>query len=416
MGGPMTLALDITNPRQPTFLWEAMNNSDYTAMGYTVGRPVIMNVYDTGDPDGTQDHWVALWGGGQAVPWSSTTSGVNYWEAAEPSLYMWAIGGDVWGDDDRVYDMAGINAGTDFFDWTGAYDGANWGTADMSELTTDADTDRIEHAYISASIAAVDVDSDGDHDVLYFPVTTSYTPRDQGGPGPGSVVVPGSTFVYKAVLNTATPDDPTWVRWYDPMDGTTDQGFTNGIGARPTVFYSATTAWRQDGTLGIFWGSGTPFDRETVTTQGYFFAMFDPEPTSVSTTANSILCDGHQGYYPLDYGEGLTSPPVVYAGVVYFSTYTPNADRCEAGVGKVYGLRFDDCSPGIDTNGDGAADAADDPAVASEGYVSGVTVTSQGRVYYADANPDAGEDRLHSIEAATDPFLGTAAIAWMQVM
>jgi hypothetical protein len=41
----------------------------------------------------------------------------------------------------------------------------------------------------------------------------------------------------------------------------------------------------------------------------------------------------------------------VYAGVIYFSTYTPNADRCEMGTGRVYGIRFDDCSPGLDTDG-----------------------------------------------------------------
>lgn len=416
MGGPMTLALDITNPRQPTFLWEQMNNADYTAMGYTLGKPVVANVYDSGDPDGAQDHWVAIWGGGQAVPWASTSSGVNYWETAEPSLYMWALGNDPWGDDDRSYNLGGINAGTSFFDYDGSYDGASWGTSAWSELDLGTDSANMEHAYISASIAAVDVDSDGDHDVLYFPVTTAYTPRDEGGVGPSSPTVPGSTYMYKAVLNTANPDQPSWVLWYDPMDGTVDQSYGNGIGARPTVFYSATAAWRSDGSLGLYWGSGTPFDRDNTTSQGYFFAMYDADPLSVTSTAQAITCDGHEGYYPLDYGEGLTSPSVVYAGVVYFSTYTPNADRCEAGTGRIYGLRFDDCSPGIDTNGDGVADAGDDASISTEGYVSGVTVTSQGRIYYADANPEADEDRLHAIEAATDPFLGTAAIAWMQVM
>jgi Tfp pilus tip-associated adhesin PilY1 len=39
MGGPVTLALDITDTQSPVFLWEQTNTVDTTAMGMTTGRP-----------------------------------------------------------------------------------------------------------------------------------------------------------------------------------------------------------------------------------------------------------------------------------------------------------------------------------------------------------------------------------------
>jgi hypothetical protein len=118
----------------------------------------------------------------------------------------------------------------------------------------------------------------------------------------------------------------------------------------------------------------------------------------------------------LDSGEGLTSDPIVYAGVVYFSTYTPDVDRCVNGTGRVYGIRFDDCSPGMDTNGDSVADGSDDVSVESDGYTSGVTV-GNGTVYYGTAspNPDGGDAVVETITATNAMFMNTATVAWMEM-
>lgn len=410
LGGPDTLALDITDTATPKYLWEQQNTTDYTAMGYTVGRPSIINVYDTSGVS-PHDRWVAMWGGGRAAAFTGA-SGTNYYQSVEADLYMWNMGTDVWGTEARSFDVTGSNVGDAYQDLTTWGGDETWGTLDMG-----TDSTHMEHSYIAAALAAVDVDGDGDHDVVYFPVTSAYQTRDLGGGGVTDTEVPGETWMYKAILNPATPDAPTWVPWYDPNDGTVDQGYSNGIGARPEVFYKATAAWRADGSLGIYFGSGSPFDREDTTNRGYFFALYDDSPLSASSTAKAIDCDGHLGYYPLDLGEGLTSEPVVYAGVVYFSTYTPNADRCEAGTGRVYGLRFDDCTPGMDTNDDGTADASDDAAIETSGYVSGVTVSAYGTIYYGSATPttDGSSAALETVNAATDPFLGTVAVAWMEI-
>ena len=399
MGGPVTLALDITDTQSPTFLWEQTNTVDTTAMGMTTGRPVIFNIYDATIPSRARDQWVAMWGGGRAVGFTGD-SGNNYWRSTEANLYMWNVGDDWQRTESVGFDPQGDNIGSVFPD-----------TVSPGDVNYNDSASRLEYAYISAALAAVDVDGDGDGDVVYFPVTTAYRPTDEGGLGPPDAESPGASWIYKAIINTRDPDDLTWCEFYDPYTGTDG---TNGVAARPEVFYAATTSWLRDGGLGVYWGSGTPFDR-TTGTKGYFFAMKDAEPLNCASRAEPISCNGNDGYYPLDSGEGLTADPTVYAGVVYFSTYKSNPDRCEMGTGRVYGIRFDDCSPGLDTDGDGEANSADTPYIEQDGYVSGVTVTAYGTVLYGAANPNPDESVVETLRVATDPFMGTATVAWMEI-
>lgn len=405
MGGPITLALDITDTQSPVFLWEQTNTVDTTAMGMTTGRPSIFNVYDASDPRRPQDNWVAMWGGGRAVAYTGA-SGNNYWQSTEANLYMWNVGDDWQGTESVGYNAQGDNIDDAYPDLA-----SNGGAEGRGSLDYNDTPARLEYGYISAALAVVDTDSDGDGDVAYFPVTTAYRPTDEGGAGPTDAESPGSSWIYKAIINTSDPDDLTWCEFYDPRSGTDG---TNGIGRRPEVFYAATTSWLRDGGLGVYWGTGTPYDRSTGST-GYFFAMKDPDPLNCESRAEPIPCNENDGYYPLNSGEGLTADPIVYAGVVYFSTYTANADRCEMGTGRVYGLRFDDCSPGLDTDGDGEATSVDTPYVEQEGYVSGVTVTSYGTVLYGSSNPSDDGSIIEVLRVATDPFMGTAAIAWMEI-
>lgn len=405
MGGPVTLALDITDPTAPQFLWEQTNETDPTAMGYTMGRPTIFNVYDT---SGTTpaDHWVAMWGGGRAVPYTGD-SGTEYFISAEADLYMWNVGDDAWGTQSVGYSDAGDNVKDMFPDLV-----SNGGSVSTGDVNYNAGGNNLEYSYISSALAVVDVDGDGDGDVAYFPVTTAYRPDDEGGGGPSDPEDPGSSWIFKAILNESAPDDLTWCEFYDPLTGTDG---SNGVGARPEVFYAATTSWLGDGDLGIYWGTGTPFDRDS-SGNGYFFAMYDTDPLSC-TTAQPIPCNGEDGWYQLDAGEGLAAEPIVYAGVVYFTTYTPNADRCEVGSGKLYGLRFDDCSPGIDTDGDGEATSSDSAALdLGEGFPSAAVPSGPTILVGSSSDDRNGTGDLGTvIDVATDPFRGTAAIAWLEI-
>jgi len=401
-GGPVTLALDITETADPVFLWEQTDETDSSAMGYTVGRPVVANVYDSSDGDETGDRWVAIWGGGRGVPYASS-HGETYYESAEANLYMWALGDDYWGTLDWPYQDDDENG------WARGDNGHPEEDDYGSELDTDSD-DHSEYAYISAALAVVDVDSDGDADTVYFPVSTAYKPKDEDGKGPGDISDPGSTWLYKACINDDDPGDLTWVEFYDPVDD-------GDLEIRPEVYYSATTSWHSDGSLGVYWGTGTPYDR-TNSDKGYFFLMKDSAPEDCESFKVSPITDcGANGIYALDEGEGLTSEAVVYASVVYFSTWVPDEDRCDGGTGRLYGLDFEDCDPGMDTDGDGAVDSSDDEYIEEEdSYISGVTITDMGTLFYGTSAVDEdGDSIVGTVELANDPFLGTQALGWMEV-
>jgi hypothetical protein len=399
-GGPVTLALDITNTEDPEFLWEQMNTSDYSSLGHSVSTPVIGNIYDAEDISDPRDRWVAIWATGRSVPYSSSTS---YYQSGEPNIYMWHVSDDYWGTAAKTYDEEGSNAGDEH---------PGYG-AHGSDLDMDGDG-LYEYGYISGALAAVDADADGDIDVLYFPVTVAYEPDDVGDPdadgtsGPDDIADPGYTWMYKAILDTTDPDDPTWCEFYDPYDF---------ISVRPEVFYAATASWHTDGSLGIYWGTGTPYSR-TDAEYGWFFAVKDETPKSCGGASPIDDCAAY-GAYKLDAGEGLTGEPVVYAGTVYFSTYLPDSDDpyCTQGTGRIYGIAFEDCEDNMDVDGDG--DVTNDPAyVEVDGYPSAVSVSEQGTLFYATSNPDvtqASASAIGEITAQGDPFMGTKTVGIREV-
>ena len=398
-GGPVTLALDITDTMSPRFLWEQTDESDPHAMGHTTSRPVIANVYDSSRALPV-DRWVAFWGSGRGVSTSSS------YDLHEPNLYMWVVGDSYW-ESGRVGYQSPTPGGT--------YARGDNGHPELSALGGALNADSDSHAeggYISAALAVVDVDSDGDADTLYFPVTTSYSPSDEGGGGPGDTQSPGSTWLFKACLDDSDPGDPAWIEFFDPLtDG--------GLSARPEVYYAATTSWLRDGSLGVYWGTGTPYSRGASSGSGYFFAMKDTSPGScASDTMESMADCSGDGIITLAPGEGLTSDPIVYAGVVYYTTWVPAADACDGGTGRIYGIDFEDCTGAIDTTGDGVVSAADASHIEVEGeYVSGLTVTDKGTLFYGTSSPvtDGSGSPVGVIAPVGDAFLGTATLAWMEI-
>ncbi len=400
-GGSRTLALDITDTESPEFLWEQTNTTDSSAMGYTTSRPAIVNVYDRSNPSEPTDRWVALWGGGRAVDYASSST--NYYQSVEGNLYMWAIGDSEFSSTTPVFSAEGESIGADHPDYA----------AHSSALDLDSDG-KLEYTYISAPPAVVDTNSDGDADVAYFPVTIGYDPDVGVTPS----LSPGQSYIYKVLIDESDPDNFTWCEFYDPVDGAepvADDTASSGGGAvaygsRPEVYYAITTSWMTGGNLGIYWGSGSPFQDNTDSTAGVFFFMMDPEPDSCST-AKALTCGSESGgFYQLAAGERLTTDPLVYAGIVFFTTYTPNSDVCTEGNGRLYALNYEDCGPGLDTNGDGEADSSDDDYIEEPGFVSNAAVGLNGDVFFASGDAD-----FTTVELPSDPFGRTAMVGWMEM-
>ncbi len=405
VGGPATLALDITVPARPEFLWEHPSYYDYvygsptpdpSARGRSTSRPVIVNLDDREIAGAAHDRWVAIWGSGRAVPEAVDSS---YYASAEPSLYFWHMSEDAAGQylDGVSFDLNGSNGHPE--------------AATQDGLDPDGDG-RYEYGYISGAITAVDYDSDGDTDVLYFPATTSYEPADLKDPdgdgqiGPSDLADPGSTWMYKAIIDPGDPDRPRWCPFIDPVD----YGVVNAIGDpyRPEVYYAATAVWQPGGSLGLYWGSGSPYDRDSGD-PGWFFGFTDPDPLSCTSIPRGIC--GTSGVVQLADGEGLTGDPVAFGGVVYFPTYTPGADHCTAGQGRIWGLDYQTCGPGIDTDGDGVPDAS---SIDTAGYPSALVVTDQGKLMWSGSGADPG-DIADLLGPGSDPFRGVKTLMLKEI-
>jgi len=374
-GGAAVLALDITDPSAPRFLWEHANVMDDRADGYISSQPVIVNLLDDADSDSRdEDIWTAIWPGGVAPP-ASLSEDTN--AAAEPTVHFRALRDDYWRsptDDfyshimNARYDIRGDNHHPD------------------SGLDIDGDM-RAEGGYIASSPALIDLDSDGDVDAAYLTVTDS----SDGA----------ASHLYKLLLNKANPAAPTWC----PL------GEITGADDLPAeVHYAVTASWMQDGSLGLYFGTGGPFDGSSQR-EGAFVGVIDYTPWSCGEVAP--IC-GEDGRFSLEAGERLTTDPVVYDGVTYFSTWVADPSGCGRGEGRIYALTFDTCDAAMDEDGDGYTT----PFLVVDEYPSSLAISDQGTIFYATAMPDLtleGASAVGELRNAMDPFNKVNTIALREV-
>jgi hypothetical protein len=251
------------------------------------------------------------------------------------------------------------------------------------------------------------VNGDGSADVIYYPVSTTYEPADMGDPdgdgvsGPADLADPGYTWIFKTVLNPADPAHPTTSLFFDPL---------SSIGDRPEVYFAATASWLPDGSLGIYWGTGGPDNRDA-SKPGYFFAVEDPDPTN---TGEGVPIEnfGENGVMVLGNGENLTWEPVIDAGTLYFVTYSPDCGTCTTGTSRIYGLRYDTAADGMDTDGDGTADA---PYYQVDAPVGSIKISDQGLLFYgtSEARADGtGTIQVGTLSLVSSPAARSQTMAW----
>jgi fibro-slime domain-containing protein len=389
-GGPATLALDITDSGEPRYLWEILPDTDTVATAQSVSRPLITYVMDTTGEEPTRVP-VALWGTGDAAPAYSPAD--NYAQS-EANLIIQALDGSAWGPLGSETAGALINVDP------------------VPGINVDLDGDgRAEQAYIAGAITGIDVNGDEALDVIYFPVSTTYEPLDMGDvDGDGKVGTddisdPGFTWMYKAVINPADPLNPETCVFLDPLDMT---------GARPEVYYSATTAWLPSGELAVYWGTGGPENRDA-TSNGYVFGMVDPNPTGCGETAVPISGFGDQGVITLGAGESLTWDPTVYGGVLYFVTYVPDGPTALSGTSRIYGLEYDTGLPAIDENHDGRDVQS---YVSVDGPIGSLTISEQGVMFYGLSTASvlsSGSIAVGSLSLTSVDQIQAQPLSWAEI-
>jgi len=359
-GGPAVLALDVTDPTAPTFLWEQVDVDHPNATGYGSQSVVVVPMQD-----GELTRWTALWGAGLARrPVEGHAA-----QLSEPTVYARALD-DTYAASPR--DTFAEQAATGRFP-TG---GLAWPDASGSDLDSDG---RPEQATVASPPAAVDLDDDGTVDIAYVHVT------DLSSPEPSSVL-------YKLRFGD-DPADPEWCQMYDATA-------TAGITAEVT--FSPTASWMLDGTLALFWGTGGAMTGRSDET-GTLFGIRDIDPWGCAEPRP--IC-GTDGAKPMSAGARLTDKPVIYNGTVYFASWSTDPAGCGAGSGRIYGLRYDTCAGAL-TDPDSGLIKQDFVQVST--YPSALTFSDQGRLLIAVPN----STRPISSLPTGDPMQGTELISHM---
>ena len=328
-GGPGCFAMDVTNPYDPQLLWERdFSNQTATIRAASTSRPQIIRsrrvVLDNSVSPSVQrsiPYYVAVMGGG-----------LNEVNATNPS--------------ERVGSVVAV----------GVEDGQYY----FSAGTELADAD------FAGSPTCLDADQDSYVETCYF-VTTEAS-------------------LYKVRFGNATfPGDPSRgidvVKFFDGRDAIArvHPAFQSDVNAYTRVVATFDLAGR----LVLFFGSGNFESIADSTEQNYFFKVIDAYPDVQPTADVTIGVGGNNlsrtngacrtldyaassfgtvtstqspGVLRLDPGQKILFDPVLAGGTVLFSAYEPNANQCLPGSGFLYGIRYDNCTPGIDSNGDGDLD------------------------------------------------------------
>jgi type IV pilus assembly protein PilY1 len=338
-GGDHYYALDITNPLMPKYLWKMSRDIlHYAELGQTWSSPIIGKIaYLTGEK------WVAFIGGGYDE--NQDNDPVTALDSKGRAIYVVDVldGSLVWhysyGEDPSM-----------------AYS-------------------------IPSDIQKIDINGDGKIDRLYV--------GDMGGQ------------IWR--FDIGDPDPTAW-------KGKLIFKSNTGVGEKRKIFYPPDVTLEKDsGNYEmLFFGTGDREHPKESTNINRLYAVKDKNPSTnltendlVDVTLNLLQDPGtsetdkltilnalntKDGWYiKLDQsvGEKCVSSPVVYYGVVYYTTFAPNfgseADPCFVGegTGRVYPLKYKTGNAVFNLDGslDGAISRSDRPAVIGTGIPSGVIIT-----------------------------------------
>lgn len=186
----------------------------------------------------------------------------------------------------------------------------------------------------------------------------SYTSMDHSAPAPAYAVdIDFDGLIDRIYLGDVGGDmyrfsvhDSNTANWFD------SKLFDAPSGQIRPVYTQAVGSFDTQNNLWIYFGTGDKSDPTAPNAQEKFFAIKEGCPYDGSSCIDYSLSDlknytGQadkevtQGWYINTAGEGekILSPPTVFGGVVYFTTYTPSqsANLCEAGGSStLYGVGY----------------------------------------------------------------------------
>ena len=317
IGGPGCFAMDVTNPYNPQLLWERQ----FTRSGNTTGSsptPPAARATTTSRP---QIHRVKRVVNGVSMPYYVGIMGGGMQEVSFSSS-----------NPQRVGSLLVI----------GLEDGAYW----HSEPGDLADAD------FAGTPTCIDADGDSFVDTCYILTTEA--------------------DIYKVRFTNSDPSQGITVRKF--FDGRRAINQVHSDNSSDILAYTKLVAtYDPAGRLTLFFATGDFEDVQQSSEQNYVFKVVDSAPMQMdsadvdaqqnleriedacgSNIPNSPFVNetarGSYGVMKLPLGEKVIFDPVLGGGSFLFTTYTPSGNSCNVGEGRIYGIYFDDCTQGLNTD------------------------------------------------------------------
>ena len=330
-GGYSYYALDVTDPDNPSYLWNIENTGDFSELGMSWSSPRVGTV-----KYGASNTPVIIFGGGYDPDKDSGAANDNQGNA----IYV-------------------VHAETGALIWKATY-GATTGAQSATEYHHSGMVDSIP-----SDLSAVDTNSDGNIDRVYV--------GDTGGTvwrvdlPEGNTDIRSSSWFVSELANLGRDD-------INPVTNSNDRRFFH----RPDFVPSSDATGAFDGVL---IGSGDRATPRETSTSNYFYLLKDRNVTSGSVSgspynhleltganpnglgditdtcinADSCTADLSNGWKLAleESGEKVLAPPLTAFGTVFFTSFLPDGTSAEQGsiceptegAGRLYAVNIFDGSP-----------------------------------------------------------------------
>ncbi len=373
-GGREVFALDITNPNAPKLLWEFTSDTASTkengvsSMGYSFPRPAIARLHD--------GSWAALVANG----YSSTTGKAVLYAVniADGTLLKALPAGSAVSNGLSSVRTADVNAdGVTDYAYAGDLQGNLWrfdlinaGASDALAKTPNVNASTFATAFGGQPLYTARVSSASNASVQ--PITAA--PALVNHPNGLGYIVTFGTGRYLDASDKVSPFDVQTM--YGIWDRTAAGQATSGSTKRPSNRDDLQQQTMSASSMSIG-GTSKSIRLISQNTIDWYKA------NATGTTDNDV---NKWGWYldlktgTTNNGERLVYSPMVYGEGLIFSTITPNADVCSAGLtGFTYGINpytgGSTSYPVFDLTGDGKVDGDDAIIGGFEGTPGGITIS-----------------------------------------
>lgn len=303
-GGTGCFAMDVTNPWNPSLLWER-RFSAVAGKGTSTSQPVIARAKKT-IGGRVVPYYVALLGGGHNESGPTGNKGTFI-----------AVGLE----DGVVYQSPSCNPSTDP------------GCADFAGPPTCTDTD-----------------NDSFVDTCYIPTTKAsvYKVRINGG-DPSTGITMREFFRGRHSTAGNNPDLRAFTKIIASADIDNRLNLVFGTGNIDDPSASSETNYLfkfrdlDPKQAPVAWTPTLNTDRQA-------------DACSAVPSSLTLANPANEGSFRLAPGEKILFNPTLVGGSVMFTSYEPEPNPCLIGSGALYGIRHDTCANGIDSDGDGTTD------------------------------------------------------------